>query len=106
MVRRYSIDKRRAELRRKHDASEGIKPVTYETRAVLAGAYVGRLAGRTLLTHSVAIDHSSGRPEEVQVLCMRVRLDSLADRGAMDPYTAPSCKSCKRRLNRLLGIRS
>ena len=80
--------------------------MTYETRAVLAGAYVGRLAGRTLLTHSVAIDHSSGAPVESQVLCMRVRLDSLADRGAMDPYTVPTCKSCNRRLKRVLGIRS
>ena len=78
--------------------------MTYQTRAVLAGAYVGRLANRSLLTHSVEIDHASGAPVEVRVLCGRVQLDSLADTCAHDPYTIPTCKICNQRLNRLLGI--
>lgn len=72
--------------------------MTYETRAVLAGAYVGRLANRSLLTHAVSVDDTGA---EVGTLCMRVRLDSLADRNAHDPTEAPTCKACSRRLARL-----
>lgn len=63
----------------------------YETRAVLAAAYVD-LDGRCL-THSVVVDEKG---QEQKVLCRKVRIESIADVGAMDPETRPTCSTCAR----------
>jgi hypothetical protein len=64
-----------------------------ETREVLAGAYMSRSA--SMLSHAVEVDADG---IELRVLCDRVELDNLADRFASDPYAAPTCKTCQRRL--------
>ena len=66
-----------------------------ETRAVLAGAYRGKM--RRTLTHSVEID---GNLVEVRVLCGNVALDSLCDRLCSDPHAPPSCVKCRKRISR------
>jgi hypothetical protein len=68
----------------------------FETRAVLAGAYLS--GSRTLLTHTVELDANGF---EIRVLCNRVQLDSLADPYALsetDRKAQPTCKTCLKRM--------
>lgn len=68
--------------------------ITFETRAVLAGAYKGkRLSLRTLHTHTVRLD--DGRFAEV--LYKTVELDSMADSEADDPNVPPTCPRCAKK---------
>ncbi len=60
----------------------------YETRAVLADAYQNR---GPMLTHAVRLDADGN---EVDALCGRVQVDSLADRFASDPHAPPTCPRC------------
>ena len=73
--------------------SGGERSVSYETRAVLAGAY---LPGnrRSTLTHAVEVD-DEGRV--LRVMCRVVKLESLADRCAHDPGATPTCERCAKR---------
>ncbi len=67
---------------------------TFETHAVLAGAYKGkRLFERQLHTHTVRLDN--GRFAEV--LCKTVELDSVADSEADDPDAPPTCPRCAKK---------
>lgn len=79
----------------------------YETRAVLAAAYPwsnppaslsGHTPSRNMLTHVIETDDTGA---EIKVLCGRVRLDSIADSGAEDVNSTPSCAICARRLARI-----
>lgn len=65
-----------------------------QTRAVLADAYPAKHRG-ALLTHSVLVDAAG---LELKVLCGRVQLDSLADEMATDRTAAPTCQTCRRKL--------
>lgn len=71
-----------------------------ETRAVLAGAYKGRLGDRSMLTHSVIV-WADGTP--VTVLCRSVALASLADPHASDVNAAPTCDRCRASDRRAAG---
>ena len=69
----------------------------YETRFVLAGAYLFFAEEDTLLAHAVEVDAAGN---DVRVLCGRVKLASLADPGATDPGEEPTCKRCVVRMTR------
>lgn len=67
---------------------------TYETHAVLAGAYKGRrLSLRNTLTHSVVLENDRFS----KVLCATVDIDSMADSEADDPNARPTCPKCAKR---------
>lgn len=67
---------------------------TFETRAVLAGAYKGkRLSERQLLTHTVRLD--DGR--FAAVLCGTVDLDSMAECEEDDIEAEPTCPRCAKK---------
>lgn len=74
-----------------------------ETREVLADAYGRRnnFKGRTkrMLSHAVEVNTEGFA---TAVLCKRVTLDNLADRGASDPGAPPTCEACQRALARRL----
>ena len=75
----------------------------YETRAVLAAAYLGpnkraRTGRGRMLTLSVRV---SDRGAELAVLCGRVSILSIADVNADDPTKPPTCEHCARRLRKL-----
>lgn len=62
----------------------------YQTRAVLAGAYLkGHRA--SLLTHSVDTENGDAP------LCKRVKADSIADEHADDVNAPPTCLVCRAR---------
>lgn len=62
----------------------------YQTRAVLAGAYLkGHRA--SLLTHSVDTENGDAP------LCSRVKADSIADEFADDVNAEPTCITCRAR---------
>lgn len=67
----------------------------YQTRAVLAGAYKSRV--KTTLTHAAELNEA-GR--EIAVLCGRVKVESLADECATDPFALPTCRVCRSRVQR------
>ena len=72
----------------------------YETRAVLAGAYVSAM---TMLTHAVTVD-ADGR--DASVLCKRVKLDSLADAYALTTegrQAEPTCQVCATKWKKAIG---
>ena len=72
----------------------------YETRAVLAGAYVSAM---TMLTHAVTVD-ADGR--DASVLCKRVKLDSLADAYALTTegrQAEPTCQVCATKWKKAMG---
>lgn len=62
----------------------------YETRAVLAGAYVSYDSGR--LTHVVEVEVAGLRP-----LCSKVRPASICDRYATDVTARATCPICASR---------
>lgn len=64
---------------------------TFETRQVLAAAYVNLDA---CLTHVVECDQEGN---EVRVLCKRVKLDIICDSMAGDVAAIPSCRTCRNR---------
>ena len=59
----------------------------YETRGVLAGAYVKL---ENMLTHTVSVS-------DEMPLCSRVDPDHIGDSYASDPNEKPTCKTCLRR---------
>ncbi len=72
----------------------------YETRQVLAGAYVNS-DPRTMLTHAVEISDDE-RTEEP--LCKRVKSESICDQYASTPAqlaARPTCKTCARKWDKL-----
>lgn|GEM_PF-1951987 len=77
--------------------------ITYETRAVLAAAFRGTRGvpsgwrpppASSLLTHTVELD---GNGNYRRVLCMRVKLENIADPCSGDIYQRPTCPTCARR---------
>jgi hypothetical protein len=68
-------------------------PSNFETRAVLAGAYLpGSRA--SYLTHAVEVDEHGN---ELRVLCPRVKLENLADKFASSTTKPPTCTTCAKR---------
>jgi hypothetical protein len=68
---------------------------TFETRAILGGAYKGKRASlKAMLTHAVEIDAAGS---EIRVLCGRIDLDSLADCFSGDTTKAPTCPRCAKK---------
>ncbi len=65
---------------------------TWETRAVLAGAYKSN--AKSVLTHSVEVDAEGN---ELRVHCGRVELDHIADKYSGDTTEAPTCPRCAKR---------
>lgn len=61
----------------------------FETRDVLAGAYVRDDDERGFLSHTV--DAATERP-----LCNRVKAESIADAGAGDVKAVPTCPACRK----------
>jgi hypothetical protein len=64
-----------------------------ETRAVLATGYRGGAEDGPFLTHAVEVVDDRER----RALCGKVRPVNLADSGATDPDSVPTCPVCARR---------
>ncbi len=87
----------------------GSVETTIETRAVLAGAYEGgarrkHAAAQAFLTHAVQVDETTGY--DVRVLCGRVNVENICDRGGNGPgetEARPTCERCATRDPRWSG---
>jgi hypothetical protein len=66
---------------------------SFETRAVLAGAYRAKGWERTTLTHSYDVDAD-------RTLCNRVPADSLCDTYGSDVDADPTCTACLDKLRK------
>jgi hypothetical protein len=72
-----------------------------EIRGVLAGAYRGKRKNlNDTLTHAVLVEHRVGEriPEELYVLCRKVKLESLGDSMGSDQSSLPTCPTCATRM--------
>jgi hypothetical protein len=67
----------------------------YQTRSVLAGAYLRR--DTVYLTHLAEVDADG---VEIRSLC-RVKLDSFADQYAHSVDVRPTCPTCAKKWDRL-----
>jgi hypothetical protein len=80
-------------------------PIRYETREVLADAYVPARTQREaritkMHTHTAAI----GDDGRATPICNRVQAENLADAGSLDAAdrdAPPTCPACQRRLRAL-----
>jgi hypothetical protein len=74
-----------------------------ETREVLAAAYLGPTTphGR-MLSHAAVVNEDGA---VASVLCRRVSVDSLADRGASDPSATPTCDRCRAAIKKRAAAR-
>ena len=72
--------------------------MSIESREVLEVAYMLARARGTMLRHGVIVNRDR---QAVEVLCRRVKLDSLADRNAGNPSDSVTCKYCLRKISKL-----
>jgi hypothetical protein len=76
----------------------------YETREVLADAYLAPSKGQTMLSHLVEVGDPGSMDERglvLRVYCGRVSPLSIADRYASDPSARPSCRQCRAKFDKL-----
>jgi hypothetical protein len=69
----------------------------FQTREVLAGAYVSK-KNPTYLTHLAEVNDNG---TETRVMCSKVDIDHLVDSYGQDVTLKPTCPICARKWDRL-----